>query len=77
MKLYVLPEGYFPLAQSLIILDEDEMESETKMAALENLLPPEMSGGKLTCSDCGQVFTGIWVLKTHKEEEHGQRLPQL
>ena len=47
------------------------------MAALESLLPPEMSGGKLTCSDCGQVFTGIWVLKTHKEEEHNQRLPEL
>lgn len=53
------------------------MDNDQKMAALESLLPPEMSGGKLECSDCGQVFTGIWVLKTHKEEEHGQLLPEL
>lgn len=58
--------------------DEDEMLLEQKMASLERLLPPpEMSGGKLTCSDCGQIFTGIWVLKAHKEEEHGQLLPDL
>lgn len=58
---------------------EEEIEADLKgnMAAmLDTFLPSEMSGGKLTCSDCQQTFTGIWVLKAHKEEEHGQLLPE-
>lgn len=54
-----------------------ELETDVKVdTMLDTRLPPEMSSGKLVCSDCRQGFTSIWVLKAHKEEEHGQLLPQ-
>jgi len=62
------------------------LESEQQMNATDSMSDceveeekgafdlPEMS--KVRCSDCGQKFSGLWVLKSHKEEVHHQIMPE-